>query len=50
MNYMNTIPQNNGLKSYDKPGQKVIATSFEQVFLPSNLEPIDGGDYPDIDW
>ena len=35
---------------YAAPSLRVIATNLETSFLQSNLEPIDGGDGPDIDW
>ena len=35
---------------YMAPSLKIIATNLETSFLQSNLEPIDGGGDPDIDW
>lgn len=35
---------------YSAPSIRVIETKLETIFLASNLEPIDGGDNPDIDW
>ena len=38
------------LGSYVAPSLRVVETRQELSFLTSNLEPIDGGDDPDIDW
>lgn len=38
------------LEAYQAPAMRVIDTRLETSFLASNLEPIDGGDDPDIDW
>ena len=35
---------------YQAPSLRIIHTNLETSFLQSNLEPIDGGDDPDIDW
>lgn len=35
---------------YTAPSLRLIDTSLETSFLASNLEPIGGGDDPDIDW
>lgn len=37
-------------KEYAEPRLRVISATLETSFLQSNLEPIDGGDDPDIDW
>ena len=37
-------------KAYVVPSLRVIDAMMEIAFLASNLEPIDGGDDPDIDW
>lgn len=37
-------------KTYSTPSLRIIDTRLETSFLQSNLEPIDGGDDPDIDW
>lgn len=37
-------------EEYQTPAMRVINPQFETSFLASNLEPIDGGDDPDIDW
>ena len=37
-------------KDYQTPSLRFIETSLETSFLQSNLEPIGGGDDPDIDW
>ena len=37
-------------KDYLAPSLRVLTTNLEISFLESNLEPIDGGDDPDIDW
>lgn len=36
--------------SYSAPSVRLIATNLEKSFLQSNLEPIGGGNDPDIDW
>ncbi len=36
--------------AYQVPSLRIIETKQELSFLASNLEPIDGGDDPDIDW
>ena len=35
---------------YQAPSLRIITTNLEISFLASNLEPIGGGDDPDIDW
>lgn len=40
----------NARDAYQVPSLRIINTSLEMSFLASNLEPIDGGDDPDIDW
>ena len=35
---------------YTAPSLRIIVTNLETSFLQSNLEPINGGDGPDIDW
>ena len=35
---------------YSSPLLRIIETTLEATFLASNLEPISGGDDPDIDW
>ena len=37
-------------EAYQAPAMRVIDTRLESSFLASNLEPIGGGDDPDIDW
>lgn len=37
-------------KVYVVPFCRIVFLDFEYGFLQSNLEPIDGGDDPDIDW
>ena len=39
-------PQN----GYTAPSMRFVDLTLDQSFLASNLEPIDGGDDPDIDW
>ena len=39
-----------GVKPYISPSLRVVPLTTEFSFLQSNLEPIDGGDDPDIDW
>ena len=38
------------LLSYTSPAVRVIYVNLGLSFLQSNLEPIGGGDDPDIDW
>ena len=37
-------------KDYQVPFMRIIETNLEASSLQSNLEPIGGGDDPDIDW
>lgn len=37
-------------RRYIAPSLRVVETRQEMSFLTSNLEPIGGGDDPDIDW
>ena len=37
-------------KDYQTPSLRLIEINAETSFLQSNLEPIGGGDDPDIDW
>ena len=37
-------------KNYQTPSLRYIETNLGMSFLQSNLEPIGGGDDPDIDW
>lgn len=37
-------------EAYKTPSMRILVTNLETSFLQSNLEPIDGGDDPDIDW
>jgi hypothetical protein len=37
-------------RAYLAPSLKILSTNLEMPFLQSNLEPIGGGDDPDIDW
>ena len=37
-------------KDYQTPSLRLIEMNLEISFLESNLEPIGGGDDPDIDW
>ena len=39
-----------GVKPYISPSLRVVPITTEFSFLQSNLEPIGGGDDPDIDW
>lgn len=41
---------NESRKDYQIPSLRFIETNLETSFLQSNLEPIDGGNDPDIDW
>ena len=44
-NHVSTI-----LKDYHVPFLRLIDINLEISFLQSNLEPIGGGDDPDIEW
>ena len=37
-------------EGYTAPSMRIVDLKLDQSFLASNLEPIDGGDDPDIDW
>lgn len=37
-------------EDYIAPSSRMVDITLDQSFLASNLEPIDGGDDPDIDW
>ena len=37
-------------EEYNPPFIRITELELETAFLQSNLEPIDGGDDPDIDW
>ena len=37
-------------RNYQKPSLRTLEADLELSFLQSNLEPIGGGDEPDIDW
>ena len=45
---MKTIGDERG--EYRSPALRIIGTQWEVSFLQSNLEPIGGGNDPDIDW
>ena len=48
MKYTETCLSRGG---YERPALRVLETKLELSFLESsNLEPIDGGDDPEIDW
>ena len=47
MKYFETSPIQEG---YVAPSVRIVDLTLEYSFLASNLEPIDGGDDPDIDW
>lgn len=38
------------LENYVAPFARIVNLRLDQSFLASNLEPIDGGNDPDIDW
>ena len=38
------------ITDYQTPSLRIIDINLELSFLESNLEPIGGGDDPDIDW
>lgn len=37
-------------KDYSVPSSRIVEALFDRSFLQSNLEPIGGGDDPEIDW
>ena len=37
-------------EGYVAPSMRIVDLKLDQSFLASNLEPIGGGDDPDIDW
>ena len=47
---MKDIEQVDSLEVYIVPSSRIIEIVQELSFLTSNLEPIGGGDDPDIDW
>ena len=47
MQYIETNPAREG---YVAPSLRIVDLAVDQSFLASNLEPIGGGDDPDIDW
>lgn len=47
---MKTMEQIDSLKVYSTPSLRVLETKQDLSFLASNLEPIDGGGDPDIEW
>lgn len=47
---MISTEQIGSLERYVSPSVRVVETKQEFSFLASNLEPIDGGDDPEIDW
>lgn len=47
MKYSETHQPQDG---YVVPSMRIVDLKQDQSFLASNLEPIDGGDDPDIDW
>ena len=47
---MKNNASNESRKDYQVPFLRLIETNLESSFLQSNLEPIGGGDDPDIDW
>ena len=47
---MISTEQMDSLERYVSPSVRVVETRQELSFLASNLEPIDGGDDPEIDW
>ena len=49
MNQLNSFDCE-GEQPYMSPSFRVVALTTDLSFLKSNLEPIDGGDDPDIDW
>lgn len=47
---MKNNTSNESRKNYQTPSLRYIETNLETSYLQSNLEPIGGGDDPDIDW
>lgn len=47
MKYLETSPIQEG---YVAPSVRILDLTLDHSFLASNLEPIGGGDDPDIDW
>ena len=47
---MNNTEHLDSLKPYLVPSVRLMETNLETSFLQSNLEPIGGGDDPEIDW
>ena len=47
---MNNKNSDSQKKDYPVPCLRLLAFLSEAAFLASNLEPIEGGDDPDIDW
>lgn len=47
---MKKIAFNESREDYQSPSLRQIDALLERNFLASNLEPIGGGDDPDIDW
>ena len=47
MKYSETYQPHEG---YSAPSMRIVDLKLNQSFLASNLEPIDGGDDPEIDW
>ena len=37
-------------EGYSAPSVRFVDLTMDQSFLVSNLEPIDGGDDPDLNW
>ena len=47
---MKETTSQNSLRFYAAPLVRVVEMRQESSFLASNLEPIDGGDNPEIEW
>lgn len=47
---MKNTTSNESRKDYQIPSLRFVETNLEVSFLQSNLEPIGGGDDPEIDW
>lgn len=47
---MKYFEKNQTQESYIAPSVRIVDLTLDHSFLASNLEPIDGGDDPDIDW
>lgn len=47
---MQFVEMNPAREGYVAPSVRILDLTLDHSFLASNLEPIGGGDDPDIDW